>query len=196
MRVVFDASPDLSENGSATYKVIEPVHSPGGILVFTNTSARTFQLSNIKLFSRTSEEATRNYHKLQILRSWRFPSFGLSAQDELYGDVQLGSPPAVLELSAYARPNGNNESGRATGLLHRIPVVITQLGIDYPSDVDYIPTLDGKSIQGTTEFAHIPNGIPMPTVLPISIQLMEAHSPSQYSNFSLADFRRGRLEGF
>lgn len=197
LQVVFDASPDLSESGSVTYKTVDPVHSPGGILVFASSSARTFQLSNIKLFSRTREEATRNFHRLQILRSWRYPSFGRGGTDPAYGDIQLGAPPAVLELSAYARPNGNNESGMATGLIHRIPVVISQLGIDYPSDCDYIPTIAGDpAIFGSTEFLHIPNGIPMPTILPISIQLMEAHAPSQYSNFSLADFRRGRLEGF
>lgn len=196
MRVVFDAVPDVSESGSVTYKTIEPVHSPGGIMVYSNTTARTFQLSNIKLFSRTEEEATINYHRLQMLKSWRYPVFGIAGDDELYGAVHLGAPPPVLEFSAYARPGGANESGMATGLIHRVPVVIVQLGIDYPSDTDYIPTMAGKLIQGSLEYEHIPAGIPMPTILPISIQLVEAHAPMQYSKFSLTDFRRGRLEGF
>lgn len=191
--VIFDASPDISENGSVSYKTIEPVHSPGGILVYANSSARTFQLSNVKLFSRTQEEATRNYHRLQILKSWRYPSFGLlSINDGQYGSVPLGAPPAVLELSAYARPSAKTDSLTSNGLLHRIPVVIGHLTIDYPSDCDYIPTAKLDDAM----FAHIPAGIPMPTILPVSIQLMEAQAPSQYSKFSLNDFRYGRLEGF
>lgn len=161
--------------------------------MYTNSSSRTFQISNIKLFSRTREEATRNYNRLQILKSWRYPSFGVEGLgDQLYGQVSLGAPPAVLELSAYARPNAKTDGLSANGLLYKIPVVIAQLGIDYPSDVDYIPTAQMDDL----ELAHIPAGIPMPTILPISIQLMEAQSPSQYSKFSLNDYRYGRLEGF
>lgn len=197
LQVVFDAAPDISESGSVQYKSIDPIHSPGGILVYNTTSSRTFQLSNIKLFSRTREEATRNYHRLQILKTWRYSSFGLEADDEIYGQLPLGAPPPVLEFSAYARPQSGNESGKAQGLIHRVPVVITQLSIDYPTDCDYIPTIDGQNgITGAPELAHIPGGIPMPTILPISIQLTETHSPTQYSQFSLTNYRRGILEGF
>lgn len=199
LQVVFDASPDISESGSVNYKQIEPIHAPGGILVYTNTPARSFQISNIKLFSRTREEATINYHRLQILKSWRYPVFGTPDNDPNYGNILLGAPPSVLEFSAYAKPNGDAASGMATGLIHRVPVVITQLGIDYPSDTDYIPTMAGmgnSSIFGTEEYNHIPDGIPMPIILPISITLTEAQAPSNMLRFSLTDFRRGRLDGF
>jgi len=194
LQVVFDASPDISENGSVNYKNIDPVHAPGSILVFSSSSARTFQISNIKLFSRNGAEATANYNRVQILKSWRYPVFGQASTDKLYGDPLLGAPPAVLELSAYNKPNGNAESGMASGLINRVPVVITNIGIDYPSDIDYIPTIAVGEVDGP--LSHIPSGIPVPAIWTISLTLMECHSPSQYQRFSISDFRRGILDGF
>ena len=192
LQVVFEASPEISENGTVSYKNIDPVHAPGSILVFSSSSARTFQVSNIKLFSRNGAEATANYNRVQILKSWRYPVFGQASVDPLYGDPLLGAPPAVLELSAYNKMNGNAESGMASGLINRVPVVITSIGIDYPNDIDYLPTIavDDEALK------HIPSGIPVPAIWTISLTLMECHSPSQYQRFSISDFRRGILDGF
>lgn len=192
MQVVFDATPDISENGTVNYKNIDPVHAPGSILVFSSTGARTFQLSGIKLFSRNGEEATRNFDRVQKLRAWRYPVFGRSVEDKDYGTPLLGSPPAVLTFSAYGRPGGSSESGMANSLINRVPVVITSLGIDYPSDVDYLPTIKVKD----PALAHIPSGIPVPAIWTISLTLMECHSPTQYQQFSITDFRKGILDGF
>lgn len=190
--VIFDAAPEISESGQITYRTVDPLHSPGGIQVYTNTASRTFTLSGLKLFSRNQVEATYNYDRLMMLKSWRYPTFGKTpAQDALYGQQQLGQPPAVLEFSAYAQPLTNGTS--SNGLIHRIPVVITSLNINYPTDCDYIPTVQ---IDNDLTVAHIPSGIPFPTIMPIEISLIEDHSPSQYSNFSLSDFKRGRMVGF
>ncbi|MNR40089.1 hypothetical protein D3C85_1583500 [compost metagenome] len=80
----------------------------------------------------------------------------------------------------------------ANALINRIPVVITSLGIDYPSDVDYLPTVQ----VGEKGLDHIPSGIPVPAIWTISITLMECHSPAQYQQFSITDFRKGILDGF
>lgn len=192
MQVVFDSTPEISENGTVTYKNIDPVHAPGSILVFSSSSARTFQLTGIKLFSRNGEEATRNFDRVQKLRAWRYPVFGKDTVDPIYGTPLLGAPPAVLTFSAYGRPGGNSESGMANALINRVPVVITSLGIDYPADVDYLPTIK----VGDPTLAHIPSGIPVPAIWTISITLMECHSPTQYQQFSITDFRKGILDGF
>jgi hypothetical protein len=193
LQVVFDASPEISESGTANYKLIDPVHAPGSILVFTSASARTFQVSGIKLFSRNGVEATKNYDRIQKLKAWRYPVFGLDSTDAIYGNPLLGAPPAVLEFTAYGKPNGNAESGMATALINRVPVVITNIGIDYPSDVDYLPTI---AVANDDSLKHIPSGIPVPAIWTVSITLMEAHSPSQYQKFSITDFRKGILDGF
>lgn len=191
--VEFDAAPEISESGNVTYRSVDPIHSPGGINVFTNTASRTFSLSGIKLFSRTQSEATKNYNKLQIIKSWRYPTFGKvpNAADPVFGTQQLGQPPAVLELSAYALPAASGSISSANGLIHRVPVVITSLNITYPTDCDYIPTVNLPA-----PLDHIPTGIPMPTILPVDISLLESHSPKQYQQFSLTDMKRGRMVGF
>lgn len=190
--VVFDAAPEISESGNVVYRSIDPVHAPGGINVYTNTASRTFNLGGIKLFSRTQSEATRNYNRLQMLRSWRYPTFGATLEsDALYGTQQLGLPPAVLELSAYAMPSSSG-SAQANGLIHRVPVVISSLNISYPTDCDYIPTV----ALNEDLYRHIPTGIPFPVIMPIDISLMESHTPKQYNTFSLTDFKRGTMVGF
>lgn len=190
--VYFDAAPEVSESGAVVYRSVDPIHSPGGINVYTNTASRSFTLSGIKLFSRTEPEATRNFNRLQMLRSWRYPTFGATLEsDALYGTQQLGLPPATLELSAYAQPSSNGMS-QANGLIHRIPVVIASLNISYPTDCDYIPTV---ALQEDS-LRHIPSGIPFPTIMPIDITLTESHTPTQYAQFSLTDFKRGIMVGF
>ena len=57
------------------------------------------------------------------------------------------------------------------------------MSIPYPSDVDYIPTDDE-------------NPTPMPTIMTLDITLIETHSPTEYENFSLDDYRIGNLIGF
>ena len=213
-KVNFDVTPDLSETRQVNYKTIEPVHMPGQLYVYNNTTARSFSLTGIKLISRTQTEADLNMARLRLLRAWTMPRFGACSSTltkenrknrQLYayeannnpnspeyervedwvavnptqrqvGTERLGAPPPVLFLSAYAQ-----ESDRSPGHLRRIPVVINSLSINYPSDVTYIPSTSGQ---------------PMATVMTVDIQLLETHSPSEYSKFSLDDFRRGRLRGF
>lgn len=190
--VIFDAAPDISESGAVVYRSVEPIHAPGGINVYTNTASRTFTLSNIKLFSRTQSEATRNYNRFQMLRSWRYPSFGATPEhDEVYGWQRLGAPPATLELSAYSQPSANGVS-QANGLIYRIPVVIASINLNYPTDCDYIPTVQLDDL----DLRHIPTGIPFPTIMPLDMTLTESHTPNQYAKFSLTDFKRGTMVGF
>jgi hypothetical protein len=91
----------------------------------------------------------------------------------------LGAPPEVLYLYGYSADGTSPTDGPQN--LRRIPVVITSLGFDYPNDVDYIPTLDG---------------VPFPTVMTISIELKETKSPYEIEQFSLADYRLGKLIGW
>lgn len=212
--VTFDVTPELVENRNINYKSYDPVHAPGQIYVYQNTQARTFQLSNIRFVSRTSKEASVNLAKLWILRSWTMPNFGsndfsttrdtrnveLEKGTQGVVDVRelirnmsgtdaaspsfLGAPPQVLFLSAFSRFGATGEGGAGSvGHLRNIPVVITQFSIPYPTDVDYIPTADSSPT-------------PMPTILTVDIQLVETHSPNEYEQFSLEQFRTADLTGF
>lgn len=213
--VVFNVTPDLSETRSVNYKTIDPIHAPGQIYAYVNSTSRTFQLSGVKLISRTRDEAEKNLNDLWLLRSWTLPAFGQDplskdqrtarrerridldyfkpgsrpfqelederrggkALNDYYGVDLHGAPPQVLNLTAYSHDGHIGTKAH----INRVPVVITSLNIPYPSDVDYFPTRDG---------------VPMPSVMIIDITLNETHSPTEYENFKLTDFKAGILRGF
>jgi len=221
-RVTLRASPTVTENRNVNYSALEPLHAPGQIQVYRNTSSRSFGISDIRLISRTAEEADANLRTLWRLRAWCMPRFGNSStltdnqrdnranpyRDESQYDESefknheeyiaytevgtelLGAPPEVLYLSAYSHnigsdPAGGGKSGtkiwQAAQHINRVPVVIQQLTIPYPNDVDYINTS---------------KGVPMPIIMNLDISLIETHSPNAYEAFSLNDFRSGTLRGF
>lgn len=198
-RVVFDVSPDVTESRTVVYKALDPIHAPGQIYVYTNTSSRQFSLSNVKLVSRSPQEAEINLRKLQQLRSWCMPRFGANSttlNDSQYdarqagntpndnttdidlGKELLGLPPPVLFLSAYSR---SGDSGLRLENINNIPVVITSLTIPYSSEIDYIDT---------------PAGVPFPRIMVLEISLQETHSANEYETFSLSQFRAGTLRSF
>lgn len=197
------ASPIVAESQSVNYETFDPVHAPGSILSFVNSPSRTFQLSDVKLISRTSAEASRNLAYINLLRSWTKPVFGqgftsTSVDKETNKTITtqqttqpstgeqpflrsnrdiLGSPPKVLEFSAYSSYNQQKY-----GNINGVPVVITTLNITYPNDVDYIPSKD--------------NNVPVPIIMSIDIGLTETHSPAEYSRFNINDYRSGKMVNF
>lgn len=109
------------------------------------------------------------------LRQFAIQRKSQTRQDFLGAELR-GSPPRVLRLSAYS-VDGQNTAQH----INRVPVVLQNLNIPYPSDVDYIPTS---------------NGVPMPTIMTIDVTLLETHSVREYETFNLDSFRRGTLRGF
>jgi len=75
--VIFDASPVVSESRSVQYEPLNVVHLPGNLLAYRNTSNRIFGLNDIKLISRTPKEARKNLTRINILRAWAMPYFGV-----------------------------------------------------------------------------------------------------------------------
>lgn len=207
--VIFEATPDLIETRNVNYKTVDPVHAPGQIFAYQNTSSRTFNISSIRLISRTPQEARFNLQRLWVMRSWTMPRFGKStletdqralrerireveaqglvvdqnqAVEILGNDVgaeRRGEPPAVLLLSAYS---SEKKTQRFGDHINRVPVVVQNLSIPYPSDVDYIPA-EGSNI-------------PMPTIMTLDMTLTETHSPQEYEKFDLQSFKEGRLRSF
>lgn len=222
-QVVFDVTPIVSESRTVDYSGVTPIHMPGGIQIYKKTNSRTFEIS-AHLISRNRDDATENMYRLQTLRGWTMPYFGTgsdsasgvrsqqAASDEeltsrtdqtatsdnqsagsgeslevilkrLKAGVNLlGAPPDVLYFYAYSKPVTKRGSDALVNL-NRIPVVITNLSFDYPEDVDYMPTNFG-------------NKEPMPVKMDVRISLVETHSPVEYQEFSLADYKAGRLASF
>lgn len=192
-KVVFEVTPELIENRVVNYKTLDPVHMPGQIYVYSTTSSRTFNVANIRLISRTPKEAQKNLENLHLMRFWTMPRFGRQSTLEDTQLGQLGQPPDVLLLSAYSNVPSTisrpNDALQKMGHINRVPVVITNLTVNYPSDIDYIPTAGNPAI-------HDPGGQPMPTIMSVDLMLAETHSPLEYENFSLAQYKNGTLPGF
>lgn len=200
--VVFEVTPEIRESRGVDYESVAPVHLPGSIQIYKRTASRVFDLT-VKFVSRSTSQATQNIEYLQLLRGWTMPYFGIRSEYDssasLFGGGQsvpmpsvmggggsmLGAPPDVLYF--YAHSSGANDGGDRSGTagrinLKKIPVVITNLDISYPTDVDYI------YVEGTNE--------PFPIVMEVSITLKETHSPNAYEDFSLSMFKKGHLVQF
>ena len=203
--VAFDVTPEITETRNVNYTSLDPVHMPGGIHVYKGTSSRVYNINNIRLVSRTREEASKNLYRLNILRSWAMPYFGKN------NSQLIGAPPDVLALSAYATgpqdtanaytPRSDGETTEASNNflerkrptnIHNVPCVLQQISIPYPSDVDYIDTVAIDFNDGTS----IKSGVPFPSVMTIDMVLMETHSPNEYANFDLKAYRQGLLDTF
>lgn len=166
--LVFDCNPKINETTNVTYNNKNMSLLPTSINYFDSVSARTFNLSDIKFISRTRQEAQNNNNAIYYLRYLTKPNFGM---------LSNGLPPKVLLLSGFNSSN-NSES---VGALNSIPVVITNLDIDWPNDCDFIPDN---------------NGVATPIIRTGSISLLEFHSPKQISEFDLQKFLNGQLLGW
>lgn len=181
-RVLFDATPTLTESAGVNYDQLNPVHMPGGIQIYRNTSSRQFSIST-NFFSRNSSDIEKNKRYLRILRSWRMPYFGINSVTGRAKDPEseepelLGAPPEVLYFYAYS----SSERPDVVTNINKVPVVLSNLEVTYYDNIDYLP------VEGSE---------PFPVKLGISISLQETHSPKEFERFSLADYREGRLVNF
>lgn len=228
IRVEFKVTPTFTESRSVDYTAVTPIHMPGSIQVYKNTTSRTFSIG-ATLVSRSPNEAYENMKILQTLRTWTLPYFGQShglseseraartrnlpdtaaggeqprnlteaeiaerKQQQIQEGVNLlGAPPMVLYLYAHSSSE-NNQRGTIPILrvnINRIPVVIANLSIVYPNDVDYFPASSGgvDGINTSTES--------FPTKMEVTVDCVETHSPREYERFSLQDFYDGKLVSF
>lgn len=163
--IVFDVSPTIDESRSANYEHISPVHHPGTIQVYKNTEARQFNIT-VKLIARTSAEASLNVKYINAIRSWVMPYYGQGTANSSESN-RLGAPPDILIFDVYGDKN-----------IAALPVVLTSYHWVYPDQVDFIPTEDG---------------IPFPTIMDISLSLIESYSPEEYTSFDITAYRTGDM---
>lgn len=135
--VIFDVSPTISESRSADYSD-RGLPGPSGIVVFRVLGNRRYSVS-ARLVSRNWTEANKNFLNVSRLKSWMIP--------ESSDKKGTFARPPILRLNGYRSQFSN------------IPVVLTNLTINYPEDVDY---LEG-------EFAMVP------IIQTIDFELLESH---------------------
>ena len=175
VEVLFENMPTVQEQRSADYEPLAIVQMPGEFQKYIRTKSTIWTI-NATFVCRTTEEATARYNELSTLRGWLMPYFGtnLSATDK----ALLGAPPPVLGFSGWR------------GLVGEVPVVITAVNWSWPKEVDWIPTSIVDPTSDSTGRV-----IPFPTVMEVTISLLESFSPNQFSNFNLDSFKNGDMIG-
>lgn len=166
-QIVFNVTPTIDESRSSNYEHIAPVHHPGTIQVYKNTESRQFNIS-VKLIARTSAEASQNVKYINLIRSWVMPYYGQGTANSSE-KKRLGGPPDILNFEVYGDDNISN-----------VPVVLTSYHWVYPDQVDYIPTEEG---------------IPFPTIMDISLSIIESYSPEQFTSFDITAYKAGNMTG-
>jgi hypothetical protein len=123
-QVIFEVTPTFSESREAVYESIEPIHMPGGMQIYKRTSARKFSIG-AHFISRTSREATDNLQRLQLLRGWQMPYFGLNSStiDATHGSTQAaaragaaGVEPVPQSLTPQQRADAAIARGKSEGI--------------------------------------------------------------------------------
>lgn len=167
-QVEFNLSPEISESKQVIYAEIGDIRQAASILIYGGSPSRKWSIT-AKFLSRTPEEADATWKSIQLMRSWTNP-------DTNYKYGIDSATPHVLRLYGYGRT------------WQGIPVVITSLSTDYPTDIDYIPaatTVDGVRYE---------YGTLVPVVQTVSIQLTEARTPDDLlQKFNLEKFKLGVL---
>lgn len=158
--IEFDLSPDISESKQVIYAEIGDIRQAASILIYGGSPSRKWSVQ-AKFLSRTEEEADATWKNVQLLRAWSNPDANYK-----YGADTFGTPH-VLRLHGYGRT------------WKGIPVVLTGVNVEYPSDIDYIPTTYGTGV---------------PVIQAVSFQLTEARTPDDLlKNFDMEKFKRGIL---
>ena len=171
-KVVFEVSPVITETRGADY-VDRGLPGPTGIIVYATTQNRRFSIQG-RFVSRTIDEAIDNYANVNILRSWLIPQSL---------DGTTGRPP-IVRLNGYKKQFFN------------IPVVLSELSVTYPEDVDYIDMGEAT----------------VPIIQTVDLTLIESHrraangtaingdtdgvSDNTRSEFDLGLFKAGNLPGY
>ena len=167
--VIFNVTPTITETRAATYEEVGIVHHPGQILRYKSSTPRGWTVQ-VKLVTRTPQEATANLIALNLIRSWVMPYYG-EGTNNAFAD-KLGAPPDILYFSAYGPK-----------MIPPHPVVMESYNTSFPPDIDYLPT-DGS----------LGEIVPFPVLLTIDITLKEAYSPKEFSSFDIKAYKTGNLE--
>lgn len=224
--VIFEVTPQFSENREVEYTTLTPVHMPGGIQVFKNTRPRTFSIT-AKLISRTPNEATINMLYLQKLRGWTMPYFGASStstnQQSSGTDVAAttDNDAQPLDTTAISKRLIASQKRKGTGieLLGAPPDVLYLYAYSsaanvatsegraavYGVNINKVPVvITSLGITYPEDVDYIPTysnidprkSEPFPVKVDVQLSLTETHSPREYETFDLIKYKTGQLGGF
>jgi len=119
--IVFPYTPTINVNGSANYNALQPPHTNYPANIFENSMPPQFNVAWM-LTAQTTQEADYMLGCIHFMRTMSKAHFGAS-------DPRAGTPPPVLEFSAYGDFQFSN-----------VPVLIRSYTYDMNSEVDMVET--------------------------------------------------------
>jgi hypothetical protein len=159
--ILFPYTPNISVAHQVEYSSYELVHTNYQPNAYAKSRTPAIQITGV-FPSQTPEEAEYTVGVMHFLRVASKMNFGQSSNP--------GTPPPVLELSAYGKYNFN-----------RVPVLIGGFNFIYEDGVDYV------NVGGADSTLQIP------VVMTIAIDLLPQYSPGIQSSFSIEEFASGSL---
>lgn len=222
--VAFNVTPSFSENRTADYTPVTPVHMPGSVQVYKHTNSRTFNIT-AHLVSRNVSDALKNMADLQKLRGWMLPYFGMtdtinSTQSQARQTNSLiAADQSVQPQTPEERDQRTRERVQTDGVqLRGAPPDVLYLyaystnandlrGGGPRVNINRVPVvMTSLDITYPEDVDYIPvflpsSGVtsqtePFPRKMDVTISLVETHSPREYENFDLLAFKQGNLRNF
>ncbi len=178
--LIFPYNPTISENVQVNYDSIDLVHTNESYNFYKNTSNVRISLSNCMWTCDTFDNAIYALSALHFLRSYSNMDFGRG---------RSGRPPSPMWFSAY----GNYA-------FNRVPVFLEKADWTFPNDIDYVgipepgsPEYISRTLK-TSRSATSGSYTWLPMKFEVSsISLVVQHSPNYWINWSLDDYRSGKM---
>lgn len=162
--VMFPYMPDIQYDARAIWDPQPLTHTNYAPNIYQRTENPKISINGAKFTASTKEEAEYMVAVMHFFKTVTKMHFGVN-------DSLRGSPPPVLEFSAYG-----------PAIFQSVPVVISSVNYRYPSDVDYTPV-------------DTPIGqVVVPVILEMTIDLVTQYNTNPIKNqFSIKDFADGKL---
>jgi hypothetical protein len=158
--ILFPFTPNIAVTHQVEYSQYDLVHTNYQQNAYSKTRNPNIQITGV-FAPQTPAEALYTVGVMHFLRVVTKMNFG-------YDDADAGTPPPVLEFSAYGAYN-----------FHRVPVLVGSFSYVYEDGVDYIEVESaGQAIQ-------------IPSLMTIAMDLLPQYSPAKQNSFSLNEFARG-----
>ena len=173
--IVFPFTPSVTTSQGAEYTQHELIHANYRQNSFVRSKSPEITV-NAQFNPQTKEEGLYFLGVLHFLRVVTKMHFGP-------GDPDRGTPPPVLEFSAYGK-----------AMFHRVPVLVESFECNLDDDVDYMEV----EVAGVRGFSEKSGGIgptaaKVPLNAALTISLLTHYSPQRQRAFSMRDFASGRL---
>jgi len=173
--IVFPYTPVINSSMTTEYSQYDLVHSNYPTQSFVKHRPGNINLT-AQFVNQTVDDAKYTAGVLHFLSVVMKMHFGTQ-------DTNAGTPPPLLEFSAYGLTNFN-----------RVPVFVGNFSTTYPDDVDYVSfdvTTSGRSDQvGTAPGSY---SINLPAIMSITIELLPHYPSNTQNQFDLSGFASGGL---